>query len=715
VRSAVAALLVAALAVASDLRAAPPPTTAAAPPTSPLSLRASPAFGNDGAEGEGWQEVVATVDNAGALPSKGTLEIQSVSPARPGSFLARAPFQVPPHAEAVIRVPVRGESYGGPGYSVTATGENGEKLAAVSVSLGGGPLSPLLVDLDAPSRLSVVMRGWPLSLAWTPTTSSYVPSAMTLAVGSPAIDATTGDLILPEHAAAYSAATVVVVPSERLARLQGPELDALVGWVLAGGTLAVFPTRPEDLRAGPLTTLAGGKVTRAPVPALMMTLPGAPRPPSAPPMPSSPSPPSRSIPPEEGAGATPIGFYLPARTTPFAAGTAAGPSATVRATLTGYSGGNLRPTEYGATAPYGLGQVHVLAFDPTSAAALEDAWVHGRLLDMIGDAWDRRSLLAMQNGNGGGAGPLYAVNRALDPNEGFRPAVGIAAILLVLYSIAVGPVTFRRARKRGRPLDPLVWTPVASAACFALIVLIGLAAKGWSGRARHLALVEAGAGMSRGSVRRFRGFFASETRALRVRASEPTSVLELATWDSSGSTPVLRLDKEGASLENVTSLPWQTVVVSEDGFAELGGGVAVREQADGSVVVSNHTGRPLRNVIVWAPKTGASYFSTVDVGATVASTAGRRVFTAASRGVATAGGRAVHELDMSAVRRSSEDMAAPWFAIRSAAGASTDWWPDDVPVVMGELRGGEGAKTDAGLRVESDVLLFRVIGEGGAT
>jgi hypothetical protein len=51
----------------------------------------------------------------------------------------------------------------------------------------------------------------------------------------------------------------------------------------------------------------------------------------------------------------------------------------------------------------------------------------------------------------------------------------------------------------------------------------------------------------------------------------------------------------------------------------------------------------------------------------------------------------------------------------SAAGSATDWWPDDVPAVIGEIRGGEGVKTDAGLRVESDVLLFHVVGEGGAT
>jgi hypothetical protein len=35
-------------------------------------------------------------------------------------------------------------------------------------------------------------------------------------------------------------------------------------------------------------------------------------------------------------------------------------------------------------------------------------------------------------------------------------------------------------------------------------------------------------------------------------------------------------------------------------------------------------------------------------------------------------------------------------------------------VVQGEIVGGEGVHSDAGLRVESDRLLFRIVGEGGA-
>jgi hypothetical protein len=362
-----------------------------------------------------------------------------------------------------------------------------------------------------------------------------------------------------------------------------------------------------------------------------------------------------------------------------------------------------------------------LGFDPTTSPALEDGWTHNRLLDMVTEAWDGRALLVFPHGGGvQHTSNLYDVHRALDPNENFRPALGIATILLALYSIVAGPLVFMRAQRRGRPLEPLVWAPVASATCFALIVLVGLAGKGWSGRARHLSLVEARAGASRGSVRRFRGFFSSHTRTMRVRASEPDSVLDLVTTSSREQTDVVfRLDDSGASLENLTSLPWQTVVVSEDGFSDLGGGIAVRQEPNGSVIVSNHTGRSLRDVVVWAPKTDASWFPSIDDGKTIVSTAGRTIFVPSARSSGSAGSRVVHELDPSRFAavlggHTADAMATAWSAMVSASGSAIDWWPDDVPVVIGEIEGGEGATSDAGLRIETDRLLFRVVGEGGA-
>ena len=341
------------------------------------------------------------------------------------------------------------------------------------------------------------------------------------------MDARTGEPVLPERAAGYAPATVVLIPSEQLARLQGPDLDALVGWVLSGGTLAVFPTRPEDLRAGTLPTLVGGAVTTAPAPPVMMTLPGVIRGASPGLMPSTPPPPmwgpspmpvpTPSPTPTTGpGGATPIGYYLPVRTTPYAAGAGVGPSAALRTKVTGFTGGNLAPSAYGATASYGLGAVHVLGFDPSSPPALDDAWAHARLLDMVEEAWDLRARRVFSPGAPASARTTRTRCTApSDPNENFRPALGIAAILLVLYSILAGPVVFLRSHRRcARPLDPMVRVPVASATCLALILVDGLAGKGCSGRARHLSLVGGGGGPARRAARR--SVTAASSRARRA-------------------------------------------------------------------------------------------------------------------------------------------------------------------------------------------------------
>lgn len=722
------ALLLVGLAAAGDSVAAPPAAGAR------LSLDAAPAFGIDAPTGDGWLEVEVRLDNPEAAPRRGMLVVttgdkSSLLGGDP-RFEARAPFQVPPHASSIVHVPMAAGRLLG-AVTVTARGDDASTLAETSLSLSAAD-APLLVDVDQPSRLGPVLRGWPITPAWV---ASGGLSSMALAVGVPAVDSTTGDPVLPERAACYAPATVVLLASDRLAHLKDETLAALVGWVLAGGTLAVVPTRPEDLRLGVLTTLVGGAIAAAPPPPVMMTLAAATRgtlpsglEPPASPTPLPPETPDPDDESEDDAGPTPIVWFRPLAASPTGtspyrairttrtAPVTIGPSAALRPRLSGFTGGNLRPTAYGATASYGLGQVHVLGFDPTKSPAIEDGWTHGRLLDMVTEAWDRRALVAFPQGaERDRTTTSSSVQRALDPNQNFRPALGVAAILLVLYAIASGPLVFLRARKKGRPLDPLVWAPAASAICFATVVVIGLAGKGWRGRARRLALVEAGAGMSRGTTHRFRGLFASQTRTMRVTGTEPQSVMEVVGGDADSRSAALRVDRDGATLEDLKSIPWQTLVVAEDGFSDMGRGITVRSQPDGGVAVTNHTGRRLKDVVVWAPRMEAAWFAGIDDGATVVSTVGRTAFHPAARVAITAGARTVHELNLASLNGFLDAGAlAAWGALSEASGTAVDWWPDDVPVVIGEVVDGDGARTDAGLRVESDRLMFRVVGEGGA-
>ncbi len=270
----------------------------------------------------------------------------------------------------MIHVPVPVGRYM-PTVTVTATDSTGAKTAETTVSFAAST-SPLLVDVSHPSRPSVVMRGWPMAPTWNPGHAYGSSPSTALTMGVPSVDPTTGDVLLPEHTAAYAAATLVAMPSDALAHLHGPPLDALVGWVLSGGTLAVVPVRPEDLRTGILTTLVGGPITTtAPPPALLLLpsvkrgavppslAPGLPAPTVPPGWGAAPTPPETPEDEEDeddaGSGATPIGYWIPTRTTPLGPSTGVGPTPALRSKLTGYTGGNLRPSAFGATAPYGLG------------------------------------------------------------------------------------------------------------------------------------------------------------------------------------------------------------------------------------------------------------------------------------------------------------------------------------------------------------------------
>jgi hypothetical protein len=709
-----AAAIGCALCLASTALGAPPPDPSAPAASSPVAMHAQPIFGTDAAGGFDWNEIVVRLDNGGATTAKGTVEVTSkLSYGEDEQLATRAPFSVPAGRSAIVRLPTHGFPFRPSSLTVNATSDNGARLASQSLSANGS-IAPLLVDIDEPSRLAVVLRNVSVATTWNPMTYGGSSTATALTIGVPLFDRATGDPILPEQAAAYAPVTVVLVHSDTLARLETASLDALVNWVLSGGTLAVVPARPEDLRGPTLSALVGGTISTAEPPPAFLTLPGL--------GPSSAMPPINPFAaPAPGGGADDAEAPSPAWPLPRQLGAPLqiGPSRAVRPRLVGYAGGNLHASHCGASAPYGLGEVQLLAFDPTEVPMIDDPWVQARVVELVAHAWDRRAASVFRMG----AMPqlpnqLNDVRRSLDPNENFRPALGIAAILLVLYSIVSGPVTFLRAARSGNPLSPLKWAPIWSAAAFATVVLIGLAGKGWRGRARHLSYIESGAGVSRGSIRRFRGFFTSEARSISVATTDRGCVLDAAGEEATKQHRVLHLDRNGATLENLTSLPWQTVVVVEDGSVELRGGVAILPTPDGSADVVNRTGKALIDVIVYMPGGTPTYFAELKDGARVHAATGKSLTGFFARRAVTAGSLPVHPLDASDLGAALDSHAASrlhdaWQPLEAAAGNEIDWWPDDAAVVMAEMVGGEGRTSDSGLSLENDRALLRVVGAGG--
>ncbi|WP_437277077.1 hypothetical protein WME90_38415 [Sorangium sp. So ce375] len=675
--------------------AGPASAQAPLPSTAPeLVVDAAPVLGTSGGMPWGWNQIVVRIKNNGGRAARGEVEIESKRYSDQRVFVASAPYAVGAGASVDVRVPVNVAPFGD--VQVRALDERGAPVYAQALS-STSQHAVMLFDVSERSLLRGGLHDAPVApLYISPGRSPGGSPNPVLWVGQPRFDSATGDPLLPDRAALYSGADAVLMRTDTLSRLSGAELEALAGYVLSGGTLALSVARPEDLRHPTLAAFVGGEVARAGV---------------------APRTLEEIVPPGVSGGLGKQGNVL-----------APAPSASpaVAETLSGWSGGNLRGSPYGSSAFYGLGEVHLLAFDPTRSPAASDPWVKIRVADLARRAYDRRSTVAFRPGEEAMGVDLDPVRRELDPNESSRWAIGVSAMLLCIYAVLAGPINFARAARQGRPLRALRHLPVYAAVTFAVIVGVGMLAKGVRGRARHLTLIEAGAGMTKGAARRFRGFFVSSAEELTVRTTDASGVISTSVVaELSERRDRLLVDRDGARLTKVAALPWQTVIVREDGAASLGDGIAIVADPSGDVVVSNRSGRDLRGGILWLPEGSARYFARIGDGERVSSRAG--VDLAAQSGGQgwlshvgfgrRVGGIDVHDLGGSLLAPlldpDAPGLGAAWLAIEEAAGGSVDWFPAGVPVLFGQLDGGEGRARDSGLRIESDRVLVRVVGYGG--
>jgi hypothetical protein len=416
--------MLAALSATVTVRAAPPAT----PPE--ITVEAFPIFGAGPSIAGGWNEMVVRVQNNGDKPARGRVEISQQYGRDGNAFRATAPFSAGARASVHVRVPAEVPVSGD--LVAEVFGEDGLSLSQIRVSASTSA-GIMLLDVSDASRLRGAVNEVPVTPLYAASAARGSSPAPLLTVGSPRFDPATGDPMLPDRAALYNSADAVVMRSDTLARLTGAELDALSGWVLAGGTLAVAVARPEDLRHPTLVAFAGGPIV------------------------------------QQGADAATLAtLLLPSRaaakgSTEKAVPSAREPSGDVAETLAGYTGGNLHGSLYGSSAAYGLGEVHLLAFDPTRKPAVDDPWATSRMVDLARRAFDRRSTQVFRPGAETVSGAYDKIRRQLDPNESSRWAIAAAALLLCVYSVVAGPINFTLAGRAGRPLRALRWLPVISA------------------------------------------------------------------------------------------------------------------------------------------------------------------------------------------------------------------------------------------------------------
>ncbi len=652
-----------------------------------VRVEAAPTLGPASSVGPGWVTILVRLENPGGAAVAGTVELRS----RPGwtsdneRHVTRVPFSLEPHAKVALELPTHGFSGRPPELGVRVYDAENNEIASASIG-EFRQVDPLLFDLSQPSRVAATVRGQGVVLGRRSGGSYRAPI---VGVSSPTVDPATGEPRLPRWAAGYSNATLVVAPGRRLATLPERDLVALTDWVLSGGALAVAIERPEDLRFAGLLAMSGDGIRETPPPPALL------------------EPELFFVPSEQALGTTPPSG-MPERAT-LRREELAPPSRLIER-LHGYSGGNLRPTPWGSVASYGLGEVHFLAF-PIDEHAVTDRWVQLKLVDLTRHAWERQAQVALPLGqNALDDHRTSIIRKVLDPNENMRWTIVVSALVLLLYAGLAGPLNFYLAARKGRPLRAVLWLPVWAAVTMLAIVAIGVAGKGIKGRARKLVLVESGAGMARAAATRFRGLYASSAKELSVRPSSRANLVDVASEDEFVERHLV-VDRDGVRVAGLRAKPWQTLVVREDGPMELGGGVSLTLQGS-EVVVKNRTARDLVGVILKSPDGAFVSFPRVADGATVRFSEGSKLsFTASA---VTAFYRPLGALALKdELDKAAEGAADAWEALSSYAGNEVDWWPSSVPVLIGQLEGGEGKPTDTGLDVDIDRVLVRVVGVGG--
>ena len=656
-------------------------------------VTARPIFGDACVARGGAIEVLVGIQNTTGETLAGTVRVDATGAYAQGVRTVHAvDFHVAARSLATVRIPT---PLGSDGAITTLTVVDGRGRTLSQQPLHfDNPVDNLFVDATPGSRLAYALRAanFPDPAA-APSIATSRLAGLGVQLTPCSVDrvAATGDVVLPRTPEGFNGVRMMVIDSTTLIGLGPTERSALADWVLEGGTLTVLPMHVDDLRHATLASFIGNGITAF-------------------------APPPVDVSTSEWYGALPEQL------------TYALPQADTVAHIQTFSGGHLQhrtlaplfpwgPPEYlGATAEYGFGHVHVLSINPTSPPGIEDPWAVGVVTHLAEQTTRHDDVLGNDNR------VPTPVRRFLDPNEAFRPGLGAAVVALLLYAVLAGPLSFRLARRRKRPLRALMWLPVWSVALFAYIVILGGVSRGFQGHARRLAIFELPAGMARGRVHRYHGYFSGDAGGMRIHALGSPRM----TVDPSAGTGfvTLTLGRGESLLSGVAITPWTTLAVSESGVETLPGFVSLLPDTMGQVRIVNHLRYALRDVIVLAPGAADAWtFREIAPNGSRVLTAGTRVATTVLGSLATGSWPdATYGGDNTAFRPgwqvaslfgSDTDRVQIWDAVVAAVpniGLSTV----AQPVLLARVIIPRGDETDGGLRVDRDEMVVRVAGWGGA-
>jgi hypothetical protein len=350
---------------------------------------------------------------------------------------------------------------------------------------------------------------------------------------------------------------LLVASAADLARVGAAEQQALTNWIQSGGRLLVFVRSDADFREPFLRSLAGD-VER---------------------FESSETVANERLVPEGSRGRYLRGNDETFRTESFGGSRRVGFGRVYVAVYDGMSPSTV-------TAPEPRLLVRSVLEAPTNLGVDRPKLPFGRGLDDLGrpDYWS-------------GTQTFGYLRAALDPNEGYRPALGLVAVVLLLYVIVVGPLNFMFVGKRNRPTMALVTTPVAAFSCLLVMLGVGYIGKGTKMRYRAVSLVELAEGESTGPSRRYTGFFLTRPASFELDAP-PRGMARVVRGPTADIDPITDHGAETPVLRDLRGRLWETVFVREDELVDMGGRVVFERDGRRLAAVRNETAHALRGAVV---------------------------------------------------------------------------------------------------------------------
>lgn len=546
-----AALALAAVAVPGALVVAR--AGAQPPPPPPVDVRVEGTFGNDALIGDGYASVVVTARNLTRETFRGQVRVSVSEYGRPPDRHV-VPLDLPPGEtrRALLTLFV-----GPQGSGIEARYEvDGRTLGLAQQATTYAPAGRSLVLLADPPRLRATLLDLQVAVP-DPNAGGYYAQATgseraaAVPIGVVTLDGATGDPIVPDEALGWSSVAVVVAQIPMLARLSDPELRALVGWAHAGGHLVLIPRTSADLASPIVRELLGDVRTSE----------------------------ERTLFPGELVPAALPALECPAAT----------------------------PERFGCATHVGAGIAYVLAYDASVPPYFDRPEVRDLLRSIAQRAMREPSPARLPLGRGAdelstdwwsGRPSLARLRSALDPNEGYRPALGLVGIVLFLYVLVVGPLNFRFVLKRNQPTLALLSTPVLAFGCALVMLFVGYLGKGVLMRYRRVEIVEAVEGDASATSRTYTGYFLTAPSMVEIAGRGGGRALRLA---SGGGDDGLVYDHAGER-PRMTSMRgglWETIFVREDRLIELGAdGITFGYSGDELVSITNGTRQTIRNAFV---------------------------------------------------------------------------------------------------------------------